>query len=332
MTDDVVKKSFVLRTCDVNLRAHGGFQWPESGFVECPDWNPEPKCGHGLHGLLKGCGDAATLGADKDAKWLVVEVNDEDIVDLGGKVKFSRGNVVFCGDRSGAVSFLVDKHPDLPIVFKTITNLNTDVSERTGDYGTTIVGDRSFAYSGHWGVAWAGRRGTAIAGINGDACVGDNGMATVGDRGVATVGYGGGAFAGTDGIANAGHHARAEAGSRARATSGNFGVSIVISYSTATSGHHGKSVSGDFGTSVSGEDGTAITGRHGHAQVGTRGFAQAGEHGSVQFKWWDGKRYRTSVFYVGEDGMEPDVRYECVDGKLVKKVVNEMVDGYKKEE
>ena len=38
---------------------HHGFQWPlEVGaIVECPDWNPEPECGGGLHMLPEAIGN-----------------------------------------------------------------------------------------------------------------------------------------------------------------------------------------------------------------------------------------------------------------------------------
>ena len=94
---EVSEKVLVLRTCDCNMQAHGGFVWPESGLVECPDWDPKPECGNGLHGLLWGNGDLSLMSADADAKYLLVEVDADVIVDLGGKVKFPRGNVVYCG-------------------------------------------------------------------------------------------------------------------------------------------------------------------------------------------------------------------------------------------
>jgi hypothetical protein len=30
----------VLRTCNADMTAHGGFKWPESGHVAAPDWLP----------------------------------------------------------------------------------------------------------------------------------------------------------------------------------------------------------------------------------------------------------------------------------------------------
>lgn len=82
----------VLRTCGPNGEAHGGFKWPlEVGaVVECPDWQPTPECGHGLHGLLDGQGDWDLLDWSLEAKALVLEVDEDSIVEIGAKVKFPR--------------------------------------------------------------------------------------------------------------------------------------------------------------------------------------------------------------------------------------------------
>jgi hypothetical protein len=84
----------VLRTCDKDLRGFNEFQWPESGFVEAPDWNPEPVCGYGLHGLLWGEGSHDYLDWGESARWLVCKVEASSIVDLSGKVKFPRCEVI----------------------------------------------------------------------------------------------------------------------------------------------------------------------------------------------------------------------------------------------
>jgi hypothetical protein len=173
----------VLRTCDKDLRSYGGFQWPAEGEVVAPDWNSEPVCGGGLHGLLWGEGDGALLNWDEDARWLVVEVLATEYVSIDGKVKFPRGTVVFCGDRLEATTYLSEH----------------------GGAGRAIVG----------------------------------GTATAGDGGTATAGYGG----------------------------------------TATAGYGG----------------------------------------TVQVRWWDNKaeRYRTATGDTGEDGIEPNVAYHVLNGRLV---------------
>ena len=106
-TGEIVDKALVLRTCNNDMTAYRGFKWPESGHVECPDWDSKPDCGNGLHGLLWGEGAVGYLSQDADAKWLVVEVDSVSVVWIDGdKVKFPSGSVVYCGDRSGAVGFI----------------------------------------------------------------------------------------------------------------------------------------------------------------------------------------------------------------------------------
>jgi hypothetical protein len=70
MTKTKTTTTYMLRTCRPDMTSHNGFQWPTSGPVECPDWNPRAACGNGLHGLLHGEGDASLLDWSEDAQWL----------------------------------------------------------------------------------------------------------------------------------------------------------------------------------------------------------------------------------------------------------------------
>ncbi len=152
MTDTAL----ILRTCAPDLTSHGGFQWPDSGPVQAPDWDPTPDCGHGLHGLLWGEGDGGLLNWDPDARWLIVEVPADTIVDIADKVKFPTGTVIHCGDRLSATTFLA-----------------TDPRAT----GRAVVG----------GTATAGDGGTATAGDEGTATAGDEGTATAGDEGTVVI-------------------------------------------------------------------------------------------------------------------------------------------------
>jgi len=90
----VSENTYVLRTCDRNMKSHGGFQWPDSGEVSAPDWKANNECGNGLHGWLLGNGDWSLRSQDHQAWWLVVEVEASEVIELNGKVKFPRGNVI----------------------------------------------------------------------------------------------------------------------------------------------------------------------------------------------------------------------------------------------
>jgi hypothetical protein len=152
------------------------------------------------------------------------------------------------------------------------------------------------AVSGYAGTATAGDDGTATAGYAGTATAGDDGTATAGARGTATAGARGTATAGDDGTATAGYAGTATAGDDGTATAGARG--------TATAGARGTATAGDDGTATAGDDGTAT----------------AGDDGILNIRWWDGKRYRIATFYVGENGIEPNVPYGVNDkGQPVKR-------------
>jgi hypothetical protein len=112
----------------------------------------------------------------------------------------------------------------------------------------------------------------------------------------AVSGYAGTATAGDDGTATAGYAGTATAGDDGTATAGARG--------TATAGARGTATAGDDGTATAGDDGTAT----------------AGDDGILNIRWWDGKRYRIATFYVGENGIEPNVPYGVNDkGQPVKR-------------
>ena len=167
----------VLRSSDSDRRSHGGFQWPESGFVEAPDWDPNPDtaCGEGLHGLLWGQGDISLTSPEIPGRtWQIVEVEPADIADPDAfdKIRFRRGTVILStSDHSEAATLLASHNPPFPLPFLTST---------AGDSGTAVAGDR--------GTATAGDRGTAVAGDYGTATAGDYGTATAGYRGTAAAG------------------------------------------------------------------------------------------------------------------------------------------------
>jgi len=150
------------------LQSRGGFQWPESGPVEALDWNPQPECGNGLHGFLWGNGDGRLANYADTSRWIVAKV--DEWVDLGGKVKFPRADVVFVGQRNEAAAEIV----------------------RLGATGAVIgynatAGERGTATAGDYGTATAGYGGTATAGYGGTATAGDYGTATAGDRGTIVI-------------------------------------------------------------------------------------------------------------------------------------------------
>ena len=180
---------YVLRTCDKNLRAYGGFQWPESGPVEAPDWQPHATCGNGLHGLLWGAGDASHLATDADAKWLVVAVVATEIVDLDGKVKFPRGEVVFCGERHYAVADIINRGAK-PEACHYSTLTGGYGSTLTGGNGSTLTGGDYSTLTGGYGSTLTGGYGSTLTGGHSSTLTGgDRSTLTGGDRSTLTGGH-----------------------------------------------------------------------------------------------------------------------------------------------
>ena len=93
------------------MRGHCGFKWPMAGAVAANDWSASPKNHRGLFGLLWGEGDYGECCLSPDAIWLVVEVDAAEVVDMGGKVKFPRGVVVYCGNREDATKLINERKP-----------------------------------------------------------------------------------------------------------------------------------------------------------------------------------------------------------------------------
>jgi hypothetical protein len=125
-----------------------------------------------------------------------------------------------------------------------------------------------------------------------------------GDRGTAVAGYFGSATAGYGGLASARNYGTAIAGTWGKATAGDGSI--------ATAGAGGTAIVGNHGTVTAGNNGTAI--------AGTWGKAAAGERGRIIISWWDCKtdRMRTTTGYVGEDGIQANIPYQCdKEGKLV---------------
>ncbi len=176
-----IGKVLILRTCNSDLASHGGFQWPKSGHVKCPDWSPKAECGNGLHGLLWGQGDGCLLNWDGDARWLVVEVSGKSVVDLGGKVKFPSGKVVYCGDRHGATSLVYDHSPAGTVVVGLIKDCG---------YGSTLTGGNRSTLTGGNGSVLTGGNGSVLTGGDWSTLTGGNGSTlTGGYRSVMTGGY-----------------------------------------------------------------------------------------------------------------------------------------------
>jgi len=216
---------YLLRTADADHRSYGGFQWPSEpgSVVEAPDWDPEPKCMHGLHGYPRGEGEGRELRADDpDAIWQVIEAEAEAVVRIpngDGKAKVPRCTLVYAGDRETAIALIHERHPDAAV------------------WGSRVItGDRGVSISGGYGTSISGEFGIAVSGIGGKSISGYSATSISGNYGMSISGYGGGSTSGIGGIS----------------TSGDLGMSISGYLGKSASGHHGMSTSGEFGIAASG--------------------------------------------------------------------------------
>ena len=315
------KRVLVLRSCNADMTSYGGFKWPESGHIEAFDWNTTVRCGNGLHGFLWGEGNGSLAYWDEGAKWLVVSVEESTIIDLGGKVKYRSGEVVFCGDSKSAAQYVSDNGGFGKRIIAGTATAGARGTATAGDAGTATAGSAGTATAGERGTATAGDAGTATAGDAGTATAGSAGTATAGERGTATAGDAGTATAGARGTATAGYAGTATAGARGTATAGSAGTATAGDAGTATAGYagtatagaRGTATAGARGTATAGDAGTATAGYAGTATAGARGTATAGARGIVAIQFWNGKHWKTKIATIkDEDGhgdLKPNVKY-----------------------
>jgi len=211
----------MVRTCPEDGVSRNGFKWPDEGYVECPDWDPDPVCGGGLHGCLYGEGESNLLNWNQGAIWRLVAVEPDEVVYLGGKVKVPRAWVIYSGTREKITSRMAELYPDKVVIGVTLS---------AGDSRSATAGDRGSAAAGYRGTAVAGNHGTATAGYRGVATAGNHGVATAGYRGSATAGKGGIVVAGKGGTAKAGKGGIVVAGDHGVAKAGKGGCLIIKRY------------------------------------------------------------------------------------------------------
>ena len=151
-----------LKSVAANMVAqYNGFVWPENGHVFAPDWKPTRACGNGLHAFLWGAGDTDLCIHDENAKWLVISVPRETIIELGGKVKFPAGEVIYCGDKQVAVAIIRHFAPaNTPVMFSTLTG--GDGSTLTGGNHSTLTGGNGSTLTGGYHSTLTGGDGSVL--------------------------------------------------------------------------------------------------------------------------------------------------------------------------
>lgn len=136
----------VLRKCGKGLISHNGFQWNEGAPTVAPDWNNEPVCGGGLHGLPWGEGSAGLLDG---SVWMCVLVDAEngylcDEGDLTDKCKFRRAEDASVGTKEEVIANIVKYAPK-----DARTNFAT---QKAGYMATQTAGDGATQKAGYGSV------------------------------------------------------------------------------------------------------------------------------------------------------------------------------------
>ncbi len=161
----------VLRNCRDDGSSHNGFVWPESGFVECPDWVDNEVCGNGLHGLPWGVGSVSYF-YEEPAKWLVFVASTakgryvHGVGDFTDKCKSASARVVYCGEKQGAID-LIAAHLPAGLAMNFATQTAGDESTQTAGYASTqTAGYESTQTAGYASTQTAGDESTQKAGKN----------------------------------------------------------------------------------------------------------------------------------------------------------------------
>jgi len=103
---DKAGRLLLLRMCGDQGESYGGFRWPMTvgAGVTVPDWNPKPRCGGGLHGLVWACGDWGLLNG---SRWMVFSADPADVVDIdGSKSKARCARVEHIGTQESCLAFM----------------------------------------------------------------------------------------------------------------------------------------------------------------------------------------------------------------------------------
>jgi hypothetical protein len=89
--------AYVVRTCKDGGTSYKGFQWnlEIGGITSCEHWNPNISCGGGLFGFLNGEG---YKGYIIGPVWMILEVDDSEIIKGYFKCKFRSAKTLWVGD------------------------------------------------------------------------------------------------------------------------------------------------------------------------------------------------------------------------------------------
>jgi len=305
----------ILRRINADGTSYNGFDgWGEpteiGKVVTCPDWEPQNKCGGGLHGWPwgMGLGDGHEYSIIDD-RWLVVAARPEDVVgelENGQKCKAREVTKLYDGPFAGAWAMINGGRHRL-----------IEAMSLQGTPGTAAGFSSKAASSGNYSkAASSGDSSKAASSGNYSTAASSGNYSTAASSGDYSTAASSGNY--STAASSGDYSTAASSGDYSKAaSSGNYSTA-------ASSGNYSKAASsGDYSTAASsgnyskaassGDSSKAEqTGKSGiAASIGDGGVVMAGELGCIIACYWSRResRYRAVVGYVGEDGIKPGVRY-----------------------
>ncbi len=151
----------------------------------------------------------------------------------------------------------------------------------------------------------------------------------------------------------AGDYSTLTGGDYSTLTGGDFSTLTARSVSTLTGGHYSTLTSGNYSTLTGGDCSTLTGGDRstltaGDSSILTAGYHStltagcnsiltagnysifcAGENSSFSSIYWDGQKYRTVTFYVGENNILPNKEYVIDNGKIYDEETGEEIKAKK---
>jgi len=321
--------TYIMRCCSPQMEGHGGFKWPGSGAVSCPDWNERAECGNGLHGWLMGEGDIGVSdhATSDGAKWLVCAVWSADVVDLGQKVKFPRAWVVFCGDKHAASAEIRRLGANGAVIASTLKAGDNSTLKagwnstlKAGVNSTLEAGDSSTLKAGDSSTLKAGDSSTLEAGWNSTLKAGANSTLEAGENSTLKAGVNSTLEAGWNSTLKAGWNSTLKAGDSSTLKAGDSSTLEAGDNSTLEAGWNSRLKAGENSTLEAGVNSTLESSDYDRSPT-----AMAGDEGTVfVLRRWNGSRWKVHTAVVGQNGIEPGVKYKVgADGAWIRVDKNE---------
>ena len=169
----------MIKTISKDGTAYGGFKYPlrKGAIIKAPDWNSEPVCGGGLHGLIHETEDHYI---ENHGLWIILEYKKgtEVFID-NNKIKVPEAKIIDWGE-AGYIQELFAKLTVKQYQYDFAIQTAGNVSTQTAGYRSTqIAGYRSTQIAGNVSTQIAGDISTQIAGDISTQIAGDGSVSII---------------------------------------------------------------------------------------------------------------------------------------------------------